>query len=130
MRKTMLAMAIAAIAVSAAQAHHSFAMFDATRSVTLKGTLVQFQWTNPHSWVELQVPDRKGASRTWSIETSSPLVLKRQGWSRSVIKPGDRITIVIRPRKDGAPGGSLVSLTTPDGRTLLPAGNDLPEGAN
>lgn len=130
MKKIMLVAAAAAIAVSAAQAHHSFAMFDATKAVTLKGTVVQFQWTNPHSWVELQVPDRKGTNRNWSIETSSPLVLKRQGWSRSVIKPGDPITIVIRPRKDGTAGGSLVSLTTPDGRTLLPAGNDIPTEAN
>lgn len=130
MKKLILAATAAACAMTAVQAHHSFAMFDATKSVTLKGTVVQFQWTNPHSWVELQVPDHKGGTRNWSIETSSPLVLKRQGWSRAVIKPGDQINIVIRPRKDGAPGGSLVSLTTPAGKTLLPAGNDLPTEAN
>lgn len=131
MKKAILAMAAIALAAASAQAHHSFAMFDATKNLPLKGTVVQFQWTNPHSWVEIQVPDRKGTTRTWSIETSSPLVLKRNGWSRNAIKPGDQISIVVHPRKDGTFGGSLVSLTTAAGKTLLPAGvDDAPAARN
>jgi hypothetical protein len=99
--------------VGAARAHHSFAMFDQTRKLTLAGTVKAFQWTNPHSWVQLTV----GADE-WSIEALSPNVLGRQGWKRNTLKPGDKVTVVINPLKDGGKGGNLVSVTLADGATL------------
>jgi hypothetical protein len=104
-----LATAVLATA-STASAHHSFAMFDNTKSVTLDGTVKEFQWTNPHAWVQLVVKDPvTGKDAEWSIEGGSPNGLARQGWKRTSLKPGDKASIVIHPLKDGTPGGSLVS---------------------
>lgn len=121
-RKVFLISALASggLAVSAA-AHHSFSMFDANRTVTVKGVVKEFQWTNPHSWIELEAK-RSGQVQNWSIETSSPLGLKRNGWSKQSLKAGDVVSVVIHPLKDGRRGGSLVSVTTADKRTLLPVG--------
>jgi hypothetical protein len=113
-------LASAGLAVSAA-AHHSFSMFDASRTVTLNGVVKEFQWTNPHSWIELEAK-RNGQVQNWSIETSSPLGLKRNGWSKQSLKAGDEVSVVIHPLKDGRNGGSLVSVTTADKKTLLPVG--------
>ena len=93
----------------AASAHHSFAMFDATQTITLVGTVKQVQWTNPHIWVQVLVPDPKGgAAAEWSIEGGSPNGLTRQGWRRTSIKEGDAIEITIHPLKDGTNGGSMM----------------------
>ena len=92
-----------------ASAHHSFAMFDQTQQKTLVGTVKEVQWTNPHIWVQVLVPDPKtGTTAEWSIEGGSPNGLSRQGWRRSSIKQGDAIEITIRPLKDGTNGGSLM----------------------
>ncbi len=98
---------------SPAIAHHSFAMFDQTKTVTLKGTVIEFQWTNPHSWIELQV----GADK-WGIELNSPNNLTRQGWRRTIIKPGDAVTVTINPLRNGMKGGLFNTITLPDGRVL------------
>jgi hypothetical protein len=93
----------------AASAHHSFAMFDQASTKTLVGTVKQVQWTNPHIWVQVLVPDPKtGASAEWSIEGGSPNGLTRQGWRRTSIKEGDAIEITIHPLKDGTNGGSMM----------------------
>jgi hypothetical protein len=93
----------------AASAHHSFAMFDATQTKTLVGTVKQVQWTNPHIWIQVLVPDAKaGVAAEWSIEGGSPNGLSRQGWRRSSIKEGDAIEITIHPLKDGTNGGSMM----------------------
>ena len=92
-----------------ASAHHSFAMFDQTQQKTLVGVVKQVQWTNPHIWVQVLVPDQKGGAATeWSIEGGSPNGLSRQGWRRSSIKEGDAIEVTIHPLKDGSNGGSLM----------------------
>lgn len=94
---------------SAASAHHSFAMFDQAQTKTLVGTVKEVQWTNPHIWVQVLVPDAKGgAPQEWSIEGGSPNGLSRQGWRRSSIKGGDAIEITIHPLKDGTNGGSMM----------------------
>jgi hypothetical protein len=114
LQRTILALAGAgAIAVAAAPAwaHHSFAMFDNAKTVTLKGTVKEFQWLNPHSWVLLDVKDASGADVEWSIEGKSPNALIRQGWKSSSLKPGDQAVVVIHPLKDGSVGGSLVSVS-------------------
>ena len=98
-------------------AHHSFAMFDNTKDMTLVGTVKEFQWTNPHTWLQLMV-DENGQQVEWSIEGSSPNGLARRGWSRVSFKPGDKVTVIIHPLKDGTKGGSYVKATLPDGKTL------------
>ena len=94
-----------------AQAHHAFSMFDTQKELTLDGVVKEFQWTNPHSWVELLVKDGAGKEVEWSIEGSSPNNLARFGWKRTSIKPGDHVLAVIHPLKDGTVGGSLVKIT-------------------
>ena len=100
-----------------ATAHHSFAMFDNTKDTTLVGVVKEFQWTNPHTWLQLMV-DENGQQVEWSIEGSSPNGLARRGWTRTSFKPGDKVTVVIHPLKDGTKGGSYVKATLPDGKTL------------
>ena len=111
--KTILAAAaLAAAGVGPAFAHHSFAMFDNDKVVTLEGVIKDYQWTNPHSWVQVVVHDAAtGKDVEWSIENGSPSMLARVGWTRNSAKPGDKAVVVIHPLKDGTPGGSLLTLT-------------------
>ena len=112
-KKAMVLAGVASMSMAAvpAFAHHSFAMFDNNKSVTLEGTVKEFQWTNPHSWVQVMVKDASGKDVEWSVEGGSPNGLARQGWKRTSMKPGDKISVVIHPLKDGTAGGSLVSAT-------------------
>ena len=102
---------LAAAGATSAWAHHSFALFDAHKNMTLEGEVKEFQWTNPHTWIQLMVVDASGKSVEWSIEGQSAATMSRQGWSRMALKAGDRATVVIHPLKDGTRGGSLVSAT-------------------
>jgi hypothetical protein len=104
-------------------------MFDSAKETTLQGTVKEFQWTNPHAWVQLLVSGPDGKSTEWSIECASPNALKRQGWRGTSVKSGDRVTVVIHPLKSGEPGGSLVILTLPDGTQLGRRGPPPKEGA-
>ena len=97
----------AALGAPPALAHHSFAMFDAQKEVTLNGTVREFQWTNPHSWLQVEVP-QGGARVEYSIELGSPNSMSRRGWRRTTFKPGDKVTVVINPMRDGSSGGALV----------------------
>ena len=117
--KTSLAVALAAALATAgsASAHHSFAMFDNQKEVVLEGTVREFQWTNPHTWVQLQVMEN-GKMVEYSIEGSSPNGLARRGWTRNSMKPGDKIKVTIHPLKDGNKGGSFVRAVLADGKTL------------
>jgi hypothetical protein len=99
-------------------AHHSFTMFDMSKKVTVIGTVTSFEWTNPHSYIEIDVPDENGAVKHWSIEMGSPSILQQSGWKFSSLKKGDKTTLVISPLKDGKPGGFLNTATLPDGRVL------------
>ena len=109
---TTLSVAALSLALLAgpAFAHHSFAMFDNNKNMTLEGTVKEFQWTNPHSWVQVMVKDASGKEVEWSVEAGSPNGLSRQGWSRHSAKAGDKISVVVHPLKDGTAGGSLVSM--------------------
>jgi hypothetical protein len=121
MKLKTFAIAAAVVVTGAAApafAHHSFAMFDSTKPMTLVGTVKEFQWTNPHTWVQVNVAGPGGKLVEWSIEGGSPNGLSRKGWKRTSLKPGDKITVVINPLKDGANGGSLKSVTKADGSTL------------
>jgi hypothetical protein len=112
-------LAVAALAVAtAAYAHHSFAMFDQSKQLSLKGTVREFQWTNPHAWIHLEVPGTDGTKETWQVELNSPNNLKRQGWKATSVKAGDQVILVLNPLKDGSKGGLFVSVTLPDGSVL------------
>lgn len=100
------------------QAHHSAAGIDRTKTVTLEGTVKQFSWTNPHSWMEIDVADEKGGMVTWAVEMTSPAYLVRAGWKSTTLKPGDKVSVVVRPLRNGDPGGLFVSVTLADGRVL------------
>jgi hypothetical protein len=93
-------------------------MFDMTKRMTLIGTVTSFEWTNPHSYIEIDVPDEKGAVKHWSIELGSPSILMQSGWKFSSLKTGDKVTLIINPMKTGQAGGFLSTATLPDGRVL------------
>jgi hypothetical protein len=105
-------------AASPVLAHHSFTMFDMTKRVTLIGTITSFEWTNPHAYIEIDVPDEKGAVKHWSIELGSPSILMQSGWKFNSIKAGEKLTLIINPMKSGQAGGFLSTATLPDGRVL------------
>ena len=117
-RLAILAAAGLALTASPALAHHSFAMFDRERTVTLVGSVKEFQWTNPHSWIQIEAPDDKGVVKEWSIESNSTGTLSRQGWRPGSFKPGDKVTVKIFPMKDGSAGGSFVGALLANGQTL------------
>ena len=109
-----------AVAVAApCPAHHSFSMFDRDHPITISGTIKEFQWVNPHTWVQIYVPTPgKAAPVEWSIEGRSPNVLARRGWKRTTLKPGEKVKLVIYPLLDGSPGGAIVRVIFADGREL------------
>ena len=106
---------VALLTASAAHAHHSFAMFDQSKVVTVNGTVKDFRWTNPHVFIQLLVKTDGGSEEEWSIEMTSPEHLARVGWKPGALKPGDQVTLVIHPMRDGVKGGQYVSGTGPDG---------------
>jgi hypothetical protein len=99
-------------------AHHSFAMFDQTKKVNIEGVVKEFQWTNPHSWLQVMVKNDQGGTDEWSLEMLSPSVLGRMGWKRNSLKPGDKVTVQFFPMRDGSHGGNLINVTTADGQTI------------
>lgn len=104
----------------AALAHHSFAMFDQTKEVTLKGTVTEFQWTNPHAFIHIQVTGADGKPEVWEIELNSPNNLKRQGWKSTSVKTGDKVTLMTNPLRDMSAhkGGLFIAVTLEDGSVL------------
>lgn len=103
---------------SPVSAHHSAAGIDRTKTLVVSGTVKEFRWTNPHSWIDIDVPNDKGVTQTWSVEMTSPAFLVRAGWKSSTIKTGDKVSITLRPFRNGDPGGLFVSVTLPDGQVL------------
>src|SRR5678816_3180362 len=101
----------ALLAAQPSVAHHSFAPFDLARNITLKGTIKEVQFTNPHVWLQVLVVNERGGQTEWSIEAGAPGMLLRTGWKINSLKRGDLVTIVTHPAKSGAPTGSLVSVT-------------------
>lgn len=102
-------------------AHHSAAGIDRNASVTVAGTVKEFRWANPHSWIDVDVVNDKGTT-TWSVELTSPAFLVRAGWKSSTLKPGDKVSVTLRPFRNGDPGGLLVSVTLPDGQVMSERG--------
>ena len=123
MNRVLLCLMVLCGAAAPALAHHSFAMYEPTKTLTLKGTVKTFQWTNPHVvvWILVQ-PEGGGAPQEWSLETTSPGVLTRNGWTRNSLKPGDRVSVTFSPLRDGSHGGGLNSVTLVDtGQKLVPS---------
>jgi hypothetical protein len=106
------------LSIASAYAHHSTTAYDHTRTITLKGVVKEFQWTNPHSWIQLLVTDDKGVTTEWSVETGAPNLNVRHGWKKTDLKAGDKVTLVIYPMRDGSTHGTLANATLPDGRVL------------
>ena len=109
----VLILGLAALGAPAASAHHSFSMYERERTITLSGTVKEFIWTSPHVTIQV-LSDNRGGLVTWAIEGGSPTVLARGGWTSTVLKPGDKISLGVHPRKDGGAGGLLA-----DERQLL-----------
>ena len=120
MRMKMIGLAgVAALALAGpALAHHSFAMLDATKTVEMTGTVKEFQWTNPHSWLQVVVTDETGKDVEWSLEMGSPGALARSGWRPRTVAPGDAVTVTLHPLKDGSSGGQFLTATLPDGTVM------------
>lgn len=111
-------LAFATSVAASAYAHHSAAGIDQTKTVSLEGTVKEFKWANPHSWIELEVKNAKGDTEIWNLEMNPPSYLVRAGWKSTTIKPGDKIKFSAHPFKNGDPGGIFMSVTLPDGKTL------------
>jgi len=115
----------ALVASSAACAHHSFAMFDNEKQIKLKGTVTDFQWTNPHVYIEVDASnvyaDDK-AVKNWTIECANPGILNRIGWKFNMVKAGDEVTLIVAPLRSGEPGALLKQITLPDGKVFANGG--------
>jgi len=120
-RPTLLLAFLVSVTIPVA-AHHSGAMFDDKKSITLTGTVKEFQWTNPHCWIQVVVPEAPNGveSAEWSVEMGAPFELFRTGLRPRTLKAGDRITVVVHPMRDGSPAGLFVSAIGPDGKPLGP----------
>ena len=102
-----------------ALAHHSFAMFDHDKTVTLAGTLKEYEWLNPHSWVHVMVTDpATGKIVPYSFEAGSTSQVAARGWKIDSMKPGDKVSVTFHPLKDGSHGGQVLAVTLPDGTKL------------
>jgi len=121
--KTLSLSVVAAFALSVpASAHHSFAMFDATKNVTVSGAVKEFEWTNPHSWLRVMVMDAKtGKPVMWAFELSSPARLTTMGMHADTVKAGDVVSVTFHPMKDGTRGGQFVQATLPGGKQVIRA---------
>ena len=118
-RRLLAYLGLAFVAGSrAASAHHSTAMFDLTKTIKVQGTVEEFEWTNPHTWLWLQVPNASNGTDRWGIEGMSPNYLSRIGWTRHALKAGDKIAADINPLKNGRNGGFCVAITLADGKVL------------
>lgn len=108
------------LAVTApAMAHHSFAMFASDKTVTLTGTVKEFEWTNPHSWLHITVTNDSGASEEWAFEMGSPSMMAARGWKADSVRVGDKVTVTAHPLKDAAShGGSEMAVRLPSGAVL------------
>jgi hypothetical protein len=106
---------------SSAQAHHSFSMFDMTKTQVVTGTVTQFNWQMPHVWIHMMLPGPGGKTTEWAGECHSPNIIARKGWKSNTVKPGDKIKVTMHPMRDGSPAGSVVAVELPGGTVLMNA---------
>jgi len=105
-------------------AHHSGAMFDRTKKITVHGTVVRFQYVQPHSWIDVMTVDEKGKEQLWAFEAGAPIQMKMVGLTPDALKVGDKITITGHPLRDGRSAAAFISLTRADGKVF----NTKPQG--
>jgi hypothetical protein len=115
--------------VTSAYAHHSFAMFDHEKKLTLTGTVEEFEYINPHGWLHVNVVGADGRAGIWQLEMGGINAMQRVGLTPDTLKPGDRVTVEFHPLKDGARGGQYLSAKLPDGRTVEGGDLGLPPNA-
>jgi Family of unknown function (DUF6152) len=131
---TVTALIMACLWSSVSSAHHSFATFDMAKTLSVTGTVKEWVWANPHSWIYLMVPKADGTQEEWAFECSSPNMMSRWGWKYSDIKVGDKLIIDTHPARDGKFHGSVYAVFLPSGKTLvepmgeLVTGDQLAEG--
>ena len=127
------ALGIAGLALSLfavpASGHHSYAMFDQSQLLNFKGTVADFEWVNPHSWLHVTIMNESGTAETWSFETSSPNGLSRIGWRADSVANGDEVEIEFHPLRDGSRGGQLLVVARSDGTKLCADDDYCGEGA-
>ena len=114
---------VAASIAGPSDAHHSFAMFDSTKNVTLDGTVKGFDWTNPHMWLYVMVPQASGQAVEYPLEMMAVQGAVKLGWKPDSVKPGDKVTFEFHPLRDGHPGGQLISVVLSGGKKLMVIGN-------
>ena len=121
--KAIILATVAAFALSVpASAHHSFAMFDSNKEITVQGAVKEFEWTNPHSWLRVMVMDEKsGKPALWAFELSSPARLTTMGMHADSVKAGDMVSVTFHPMKDGTRGGQFIQATLPGGKQVVRA---------
>ena len=121
-RLTLLAFAtlVGAVFTTTGLAHHSTAIYDSDNPVELRGTVVEWKFTNPHCLIRLEVADGRGATTVWTLEGGNTSGLFRQGWTPLTLKPGDKLVITVRPLRSGAPGGNYSNVRWADGTPVNP----------
>lgn len=107
---------VALLSATPVLAHHGAATFDTTAEITLKGTVTDWVWSNPHSILRVEVKAEDGTVRKWAVSTSNVADLSKRGWSRRTFSPGDEVTVTIQPAKSGEPVGMIRNVVLPDGR--------------
>jgi hypothetical protein len=112
------ALSTALLFACSALAHHSPIVFDRTKQVTIAGTVTEFRWGNPHSWIHIDVTDADGKVANWSVEMDPASHLARDGWRSSTLKAGDKISVLVYPLRNDEKGGQYISVTLPDGKKL------------
>ena len=103
-------------------AHHGAATFDTGKEITLKGTVTEWTWSNPHCFLRFDAKDDTGTVRNWAVETQNPVSMTARGWSRGAFKAGDEVAVKLEPVKNGAPVGRILTVVLPNGTTLVAVG--------
>jgi hypothetical protein len=114
----VIAFSLAGLMAASLEGHHSPAVFDRTKEVKLAGTVKEFRWSNPHSFIELDVRNEKGGTDTWAVEMNPPSYLVKAGWTSKTVKPGDTVTIMVNPLRTNETIGKFVSITLAGGQVL------------
>lgn len=122
LQRAIILVSLVAAGTGLALAHHSYSAFNMSESKVVTGTIKKVDWTNPHTWIWIDVANEQGVVETWGIEGMSPNYLDRRGWSRNTLKPGDKVSITLHPMKNGDKGGSFLSAKKPDGTPLVMGG--------
>jgi len=121
-KRAVILVSLIAGGTTLALAHHAYSAFNMATERVVTGTIKKVDWTNPHTWIWIDVANEQGVVETWGIEGMSPNYLARRGWSRSTIKQGDKLTITFHPMKNGDHGGSFMTAKLPDGKPLVMGG--------